>query len=55
MRQKLVIYATGRVTGKVRYGKVIVEEGGQLMGDIQFGAGKVQAPANAAVLLPHVA
>lgn len=38
VRQKLVIYATGRVTGKIRYGKVVIEEGGQLMGDIQFGS-----------------
>nr|WP_315490162.1 polymer-forming cytoskeletal protein [uncultured Rhodoferax sp.] len=38
VRQKLVIYATGRVTGKIRYGKVVIQEGGQLMGDIQFGA-----------------
>jgi len=36
-RQKLVIYATGKVTGKVRYGKVIIEEGGQLSGEIEFG------------------
>src|SRR6185369_12024496 len=27
-RQKLVIYSTGKVTGRVRYGKVIIEEGG---------------------------
>lgn len=38
VRQKLVIYATGKVTGKIRYGKVVIEEGGQLTGDIQFGA-----------------
>ena len=38
VREKLVIYATGRVTGKIRYGKVVIQEGGQLMGDIQFGA-----------------
>lgn len=38
VREKLVIYATGRVTGKIRYGKVVIEEGGQLSGDIQFGA-----------------
>lgn len=37
VRQKLVIYATGRVTGKIRYGMLVVEEGGQLSGDIQFG------------------
>jgi cytoskeletal protein CcmA (bactofilin family) len=38
VRQKLVIFGTGRVNGKVRYGKVVIEEGGQLTGDIQFGA-----------------
>ena len=37
VRQKLVIYSTGKVTGKVRYGKVVIEEGGQLSGDIQVG------------------
>ena len=35
VRQKLVIYATGKVTGKIRYGKVVIEEGGQLAGDIE--------------------
>lgn len=38
VRDKLVIYASGRVTGKIRYGKLVIEEGGQLSGDIQFGA-----------------
>lgn len=38
VRDKLTIFATGKVTGKVRYGKLVVEEGGQLSGDIQFGA-----------------
>lgn len=38
VRQKLTIYATGKVTGKIRYGKLVIEEGGQLAGDIQFGA-----------------
>jgi cytoskeletal protein CcmA (bactofilin family) len=38
VRQKLIIYATGKVTGKVRYGKVVIEEGGQLTGEIQYGA-----------------
>lgn len=37
VRQKLVIYATGKVTGKVRYGKLVVEEGGQLSGEIEAG------------------
>lgn len=38
VRQKLVIYATGKVTGRVRYGKVVIEEGGQLSGEIEYGA-----------------
>jgi len=37
VRQKLVIYSTGKVTGRVRYGKLVVEEGGQLSGEIDFG------------------
>lgn len=41
VRQKLVIYSTGKVSGKVRYGKVVIEEGGQLAGDIQVGASGV--------------
>jgi len=36
-RQKLVIYSTGKVTGRVRYGKVVIEEGGQLSGEIESG------------------
>ncbi|HVK93170.1 MAG TPA: polymer-forming cytoskeletal protein [Noviherbaspirillum sp.] len=39
VRQKLVIYSSGKVSGKVRYGKVVIEEGGQLAGDIQVGTG----------------
>ncbi|MDO5692015.1 MAG: polymer-forming cytoskeletal protein [Pseudomonadota bacterium] len=37
VRQKLVIFSTGKVTGKIRYGKIVIEEGGQLSGDITFG------------------
>lgn len=44
VRQKLVIYATGKVTGKIRYGKVVIEEGGQLAGDVQVGT--TAAPAS---------
>ncbi len=40
VRQKLVVHSTGRVSGKVRYGKLVIEEGGQLTGDVQLsGAG----------------
>src|SRR6266568_4015543 len=33
-RKKLVICATGKVSGKIRYGKVAIEEGGEISGDI---------------------
>jgi cytoskeletal protein CcmA (bactofilin family) len=33
-RKQLVVYATGRVSGTVRYGKIRVEEGGELSGDV---------------------
>jgi cytoskeletal protein CcmA (bactofilin family) len=33
-RQKLVIFATGKVSGKIRYGKIVIEEGGQISGDV---------------------
>ena len=38
VREKLVIHSTGKVTGKIRYGKIVFEEGGQLSGEISFGA-----------------
>lgn len=37
VREKLVIHATGKVTGTIRYGKIVIEEGGQLSGEISFG------------------
>jgi cytoskeletal protein CcmA (bactofilin family) len=42
VRQKLVVHASGRVTGKVRYGRLIIEEGGQLSGDIQLSGAAVK-------------
>jgi cytoskeletal protein CcmA (bactofilin family) len=47
VRQKLVIYSTGKVTGKIRYGKVVIEEGGQLSGEIEFGTAQARLPINA--------
>jgi len=46
VRQKLTIYATGKVSGKIRYGKVVIEEGGQLTGEIQSGAMPASKPAS---------
>ncbi|GAA5158143.1 polymer-forming cytoskeletal protein [Viridibacterium curvum] len=34
-RQQLIIHATGRVRGQIRYGQVFIESGGILSGDIQ--------------------
>jgi cytoskeletal protein CcmA (bactofilin family) len=43
VRQKLVIYASGKVSGKIRYGNVVIEEGGQLAGDVQVGGAAAQS------------
>ena len=48
VRDKLVIYAQGKVNGTIRYGKVIIEEGGQLSGDVLFGAKTTHLTATAA-------
>ena len=45
VRDKLVIHATGRVTGKIRYGKIVIEEGGQLSGEISFGTSEGRKPS----------
>jgi len=52
-RKQLVIRATGKVSGKVRYGKVAIEEGGEISGDIAAlpetkGAGVARAAADPA-------
>ena len=52
VRQRLVIYATGKVTGKIRYGKVVIEEGGQLSGEIQFGATSASGAARPTAAKP---
>jgi cytoskeletal protein CcmA (bactofilin family) len=33
-RKTLVIHATGKVSGKIRYGKLHIEEGGEVSGDV---------------------
>ena len=43
-RERLVVRATGRVTGKVRIGELEIERGGQVIGDIQV-VGKGAAAA----------
>jgi cytoskeletal protein CcmA (bactofilin family) len=33
-RSQLIIHATGRVNGKIHYGKLVIDEGGELCGEI---------------------
>ncbi len=33
-RHQLIVHATGRVSGKIRYGKLVIDEGGELCGDV---------------------
>ncbi len=34
-RKQLIVHATGRVSGHIRYGKIVIEEGGEISGDIK--------------------
>jgi len=45
VRKQLLICATGKVSGKIRYGKLAIEEGGEISGDI--GALSEPAPKSA--------
>ena len=54
VRQKLVIYSTGKVNGKIRYGKLVVEEGGQLAGEIEAGFNGASAATRPAIAAPAV-
>lgn len=39
-RTQLVIHASGRVKGNIRYGSILIEAGGQISGDVQALADK---------------
>jgi cytoskeletal protein CcmA (bactofilin family) len=59
-RKQLIVHASARVHGKIRYGRLKVEEGGELGGDIgAIGAGgtstEIAKPAPAAVIVPRPA
>ena len=49
-RKQLVIRASGHVSGKIRYGKLSIEEGGELAGDIGAIAQAPASPENRAAL-----
>lgn len=46
-RNRLIIHSTGRVSGKIRYGKVVIEDGGQVFGDIQSNSSVTGVPGAA--------
>jgi len=48
VRKRLVIRATGRVSGTIRYGQIEIECGGRISGDVQANAGDepVATPEN---------
>ncbi len=35
VRKCMKVHATGKVSGKIRYGKLVIEEGGEISGDIK--------------------
>ncbi|HEY9192993.1 MAG TPA: polymer-forming cytoskeletal protein [Methyloversatilis sp.] len=41
-RKQLIVHATGRVSGKIRYGSILIEEGGEISGDVQSLSGAVK-------------
>jgi cytoskeletal protein CcmA (bactofilin family) len=44
VRKRLLIRATGRVSGTIRYGQIEIECGGQISGDVQANAGDEPLP-----------
>jgi cytoskeletal protein CcmA (bactofilin family) len=38
VRNRLIIYSTGKVRGKITYGEIEIERGGELTGEIKTGA-----------------
>jgi cytoskeletal protein CcmA (bactofilin family) len=39
-RTRLIVHGTGRVSGVIRYGQLVVEEGGEISGDVK----RLEAP-----------
>lgn len=53
-RSQLIIHSTGRVSGTIRFGTLVVDEGGELCGEINVLTDKSVAPGRA-VVEPFVA
>ena len=50
-RTRLVVHGTGRVSGTIRYGKLIVAEGGEISGDVRQldGSADLSRPASTTI------
>ncbi|MDP4796550.1 MAG: polymer-forming cytoskeletal protein [Rhodospirillales bacterium] len=46
-RDKLIVHATGDVSGKIRYGRLAIEEGGRVHGDLDEIAGRSKNTSSA--------
>lgn len=46
-RKQLIVHATGRVSGTIRYGKITVEDGGEITGNITTLSGAAALPQGA--------
>jgi len=44
VREKLWIRSTGKVSGTVRYGRIEIEEGGQIAGEVQVDTSRLGKP-----------
>lgn len=51
VRTQLLIRASGRVSGKIRYGRIVIEDGGEISGDVQG----LPAGGERALRAPHLA
>ena len=54
-RSQLIIHATGRVSGTIRFGKLVVDEGGELCGEINVLSEPVTSAKTKSVVEPFVA
>jgi cytoskeletal protein CcmA (bactofilin family) len=52
-RTRLVVHGTGRVSGTIRYGKLIVAEGGELSGDVKRLDATEEQPQRSLLPLAH--
>jgi cytoskeletal protein CcmA (bactofilin family) len=48
-RKRLVVFASGKVSGKIRYGKVSIEDGGEIAGDISSLGSRNESRPGAAI------